>query len=292
MRAPMTLLLPVLTAALLSACVIDNTRIERPAAAVAAVAPAHDNLDATLWMQTASEHDATVRGIYAAARVQLDAALADPAWDALPTGERSGSLTDLPPAIITDVDETLLDNSAYQARRILGEKGFVYADWLAWVSERRGSLLPGALEFFRYAAERGVRVYFLTNRNAPAETQATLDNLRALGLPVDADGSNLMLRGDPRAPDRDKGERRRWIGARHRVLLLLGDNLADFLDGSKADRTTRARMMESNRTRWGRQWFMLPNPSYGGWESAVLAACGEGAQTDPHGCKRAALRSH
>lgn len=290
MHNPLRLLTPILGVMLLSACVIDNTRIERPAPAP--VAAAHDNLDATLWMQTAAEHDAAVLGTYAAARVQLDAALNDARWDALPAGERSGAVADLPPAIITDADETFLDNSAFQARRILGDKGFVYADWLAWVSERRARLLPGAFEFFHYAAERGVRVYFVTNRDAPAETQATLDNLRALGLPVDADGSNLMLRGDPRAPDHDKGERRRWIGARHRVLLVLGDNLGDFLDGSKADRATRAAMIEANRARWGRQWFMLPNPAYGGWEGALLAPCGERAKTDPHGCKREALRSH
>lgn len=278
---------------LLSACAATVPLAQGPSPS-ATSQPAHDNLDATVWMQTAAEHDAALLGSYALARQQLDAALADPHWDAIPDGERKVPAEGLPPAIITDADETLLDNSAFQARRILGagDGGFQYSQWLAWVSERRARALPGALAFFQYAADQGVTVYFVTNRDDPAEREATLDNLRALGFPVAADGSNLLLRNDRRAPGREKGTRRSWISEHHRVLLMLGDNLGDFLDGIGGDVDARRALVERNHARWGVQWLMLPNPAYGSWESAVLKACGERAKTDPNGCKRDALRTH
>lgn len=251
-----------------------------------AVATGHDNLDATAWMQTSAEYRAAMLGGFALARRQLDAALADPCWDALPGDERQSDPCGLPPAIITDADETLIDNSAYQARKIRENAGFSYESWLAWVTERRARALPGAVEFARYADSRGVTIYYLTNRDAPQELAATAENLRALGFPVAADLGNLLLRGDRRAPAREKGERRRWVGQGHRVALMLGDNLGDFLDGVNVDVQQRAALVESHRQRWGLQWIMFPNPGYGSWESALLRGCEAG----PSDCKRLNLR--
>ncbi|PKL98539.1 MAG: acid phosphatase, partial [Gammaproteobacteria bacterium HGW-Gammaproteobacteria-7] len=257
-------------------------------ASTAPVAPAmtsdHNNLDATVWMQTSAEYRAAVLGGFALARQQLDAALADACWDALPAGERDNDPCGLPPAIITDADETLIDNSPFQARKIRDGQPFVYQNWETWVNERAARALPGALEFARYAASRGVIIYYVTNRDAPSELDATADNLRELGFPVATDGSNLMLRGDPRAPARSKGERRRWVGQRHRVALMLGDNLGDFIDGIDTDIPSRANLVDQHGQRWGTQWLMFPNPGYGSWESAVMRDCQAG---EPTACKRA-----
>lgn len=288
---------PIIASALLvllSACASQpapTTGVLHPDSAQAIVAPSDNKLDATLWMQQSAEYEAAMLGSFALARQQLDRALADPDWDAMPAGERKAPARGLPPALITDADETLLDNSAFQARSIqAGSPDFSYAAWLAWVSERRARALPGALAFYRYAAEQGVTVYYVTNRDDPAERAATVDNLRALGFPVADDGSNVMLRNDPRAAGREKGARRSWISERHRVLLMLGDNLGDFLDGVAVSPRARHTLVERNRMRWGTQWIMLPNPAYGSWESAILRECGERAKTDPNRCKRDALR--
>ncbi len=254
----------------------------------------HDNLNAVLWMQTAAEYEAVVRGTYAAARTQLDAALLDPSWTALPAGEASDGFESRPPAIIVDADETMIDNSPFQARGVLAKddkEGFVYANWLAWVNERRALALPGAVEFARYAASKGVTIYFVTNRDAPAETEATIANLRSLGFPIAEDASNILLRGDTRAPAREKSERRRWVAARHRVLLLLGDNLGDFMDGVNTGVAERRAMIEKYAGWWGVRWFMQPNPTYGSWEAAALQACGEQGKVDPTACKRGLLRA-
>src|SRR5690606_28088913 len=111
-------------------------------------------------------------------------ALADASWDALPRGERGGQqVHHLPPAIILDADETVIDNSAYQARLVERNESFDPVTWEAFVNERRSRAIPGAVEFLRMAAQRGVTVFYVTNRSA-AEKAATYDNLRALGFPM------------------------------------------------------------------------------------------------------------
>ncbi|MCB1568227.1 MAG: acid phosphatase [Xanthomonadales bacterium] len=272
---------------LLGACASAPQPVVSPSAATEAV-PAHDNLNATLWMQSSAEYEASVRGIYAAAERSLDAALADHAWNALPQGEFQAGFESKPPAIIVDADETMIDNSAYQARSIRENRGYTADSWQAWVNARAARAMPGAVDFANYVNEHGVTIFFITNRDAPAEYEATVANLRALGFPIAADASNVILRGDARAPGKEKGERRRWVARDYRVLLMLGDNLADFLDGVSADVATRQALMAPYRNWWGQRWFMLPNPAYGSWENAILRSCQTGAS--PRACLRAALK--
>ncbi|HRQ63980.1 MAG TPA: HAD family acid phosphatase [Xanthomonadaceae bacterium] len=273
----------VLLVLLLAACAAQPAR-----ESVGAQLAPHDGLDATLWMQASAEYRATLLGMFRVAREVLDRALDDPEWNALPRQERAADYRHLPLAIIADADETLIDNSSYQARGIRDDTVFSRESFRAWVDERRATALPGAAEFLRHASGRGVTVFYITNRDAPEEFAGTLDNLRALGFPVARDGSNLMLRGDPRAPAGAKGERRRWVGERYRVLLLLGDNLGDFVDGTDADPATRQALVDRYRDYWGERWIMLPNPSYGGWESSLIRH----PRNEVGGDLRARKRSH
>src|SRR5690606_10116820 len=112
---------------------------------------------------------------------------------------------------IVDADETFIDNSAFQARNVIDDTGYTHERWLEWVNARAARALPGAVEFARYVDSHGVTIFYVTNRDAPEEVEATVDNLRALGFPVAADASNVMLRGDARAPEREKGTRRGLI---------------------------------------------------------------------------------
>ena len=272
---------------MLVACAGAPSRNVAPAAPVAS--PAHDNLNATLWMETAAEYEAAVRGVYAASQRAFDLALADPQWNALPKGEAPLGFESLPPAIIVDADETFINNEPYQARAIRDGRGYTTESWIAWVNEANAKALPGAVEFARYVASRGATIFYVTNRDYPDEFEATVANLRAQGFPVADDASNVLLRGAPVASAREKGERRRHVGRSHRVLLMLGDNLGDFLDGINVGVAERRALMAPYAAWWGQRWFMLPNPSYGSWETAVLKDCAAAA-TDPTGCKRAALR--
>ncbi|MEM6676072.1 MAG: HAD family acid phosphatase, partial [Planctomycetota bacterium] len=134
---------------------------------------------ATLYAQTSAESAASCRAIYAAARAQLDAALADRTWTA--ALEQEGDFAAKPPAIVLDVDETVLDNSPYEVRLI--EDRTSYPDgWDAWCDQAAAKPVAGALEFTRFAAERGVTVFYVTNRKANLE-DGTRRNLVAEGFP-------------------------------------------------------------------------------------------------------------
>src|SRR5829696_3327072 len=83
-------------------------------ARVADPARPHENLNAVAWMQASVEYEASAMQAYRAAARQLDAALADPSWTA--AIEQTADASKLPPAVVLDVDETVLDNSPFQAR--------------------------------------------------------------------------------------------------------------------------------------------------------------------------------
>src|SRR5690606_36522945 len=154
----------LLSAALLAGCVSVNTHGD--AAAAAGGPPPNDDLNATVWFQTSVERDLVFLQLYGEAATHLDDALADPSWDALPRGDRHNDPTGLPPAIIVDVDETVLDNSPEQVRQIVDDKPFNDADWNAWVSQAAARPLPGAVEFLGAAAAKGVTVFYVSNREA------------------------------------------------------------------------------------------------------------------------------
>jgi predicted secreted acid phosphatase len=53
------------------------------------------------------------------------------------------------------------------------------------------------------------------------------------------------------------------------LLLLVGDNLEDFVAGSKAHSGLRRELAQRYSRRWGREWIILPNAMYGHWESST-----------------------
>lgn len=286
----MRILRPILTSLLvLTAAAGCTSRRVTPVAAPAAapagapVVGAHENLHAVLWVQTAVEFRAATLQAYARARQQLDAALADPAWTA--ALEQGGDVSRLPPAVVLDLDETVLDNSPFQARAIQAQvaeraagrpsEGFDAAAWDAWCAEARAGAIPGAVEFLRYARTRGVTPFFVSNRSADLEP-ATRRNLAALGIEVDDAPDTVLLRRErPEWAASDKTARRTAVARTHRILLLVGDDLGDFVpsDGTVQSRAAR---LAPDEARWGTQWIVLPNPMYGSWERAILTGPGDG----------------
>jgi 5'-nucleotidase (lipoprotein e(P4) family) len=223
---------------------------------------ADDRLNATLWMQSAIEHDLTFREIYHAAQAKLVEALADPSWDALPKGERTGDVKGLPPAVIVDVDETVLDNTPFDARMIRDNSQMNETAWTAWVEQKSARALPGALEFAKFAAAHGVTVFYVTNR-ADNLTGATHDNLQAQGFPFATGEDNVLGKGANTpgcaAQGGDKGCRRKLIAQHHRVLLMAGDQLGDFIDGADADSAARAQLIRPYLDWFGERGVALPN---------------------------------
>ncbi|HVR43830.1 MAG TPA: 5'-nucleotidase, lipoprotein e(P4) family [Thermoanaerobaculia bacterium] len=252
-----------------------------PSAAPEPVAPAatpsatarstadHRLLNAVLWIQTAAEYRALALQAFNSARTALDRALADPTISAAP--EQLSPDTSLPPAVIVDVDETMLDNSPFEARLILSGGSFNAQNWTAWVDERNAPAIPGALEFARHAASRGVTIFYVSNRDAEHEA-ATRDNLRSAGFPLSAEIDTVLLRGErPEWATSEKSDRRRSVARGFRVLLMIGDDLGDFLPGVRVSRDERLDKIRPYESWWGTRWFVVPNPMYGSWEGALTA---------------------
>ena len=209
---------------------------------------------------------------YRAATDRLAAALHDKHWDALPKSDRTNDYAKLKPAVVLDVDETVLDNSPYQARLIRDDRSYDDATWAVWVHERAARALPGALAFTKAAAAKGIRVIYLSNR-VQALNADTLANLRTLGFPVADDGAVLPLgMAVPGCEQHgsDKSCRRRLVGRRYRVLMQFGDQLGDFVQPSANTLEARAAAVAPYAGWIGERWFVLPNPTYGSWESALF----------------------
>ncbi|HVJ28629.1 MAG TPA: HAD family acid phosphatase [Vicinamibacterales bacterium] len=273
----------VLSTVLLLAAAGCAARSTAPAATAAATTATHENLNAVLWMQTAVEFEASAVQAYRLALLQLDTALADPRWTA--AIEQQGDASSLPPAVIVDVDETVLDNSYYQARLIRDNRVFANDTWDLWVAEGRATAVPGALDFSQAAAKKGVTVFYVTNRMAKLEG-ATRQNLATLGFPLSDAVDTVLARGErPEWAASEKGPRRAFIAGNYRILMLIGDDLGDFVVNAAGTPAERQSRTAAQSDWWGRRWIMIPNPTYGSWERAVVA----GAK-DPVAARRAALK--
>ena len=228
----------------------------------------HELLNSVLWTQTAAEFQVLARQSYLTAQEALDQALNDTSWTA--ALEQEGRYDMRPPAVILDVDETVLDNSPYEVRLILRGAAFSTDTWHEWCKEARATAIPGALEFTRYAARKGVTVFYVTNRRHEVE-EATRKNLEMLGFPLDPKRDTLLTRGErPEWDTSDKTPRRKEVASRHRVLLLVGDNMGDFVPIERASVEERAQLVDKYSDYWGARWIMLPNPQYGSWEGALF----------------------
>jgi acid phosphatase len=228
--------------------------------------PANDLLNAVLWMQRSVEYKASTLTAFALARVRLEQALQDPSWTAAPK-EQTGAYQSFPPAIILDVDESIIDNSGYQAWMTLKDMLFDPKTWNAYVNTVTSLAIPGAVEFAQYADARGVKVFYISNRTAEEEP-ATRKNLEKLGFPLGGTVDTMLM--TRKQPDwgSAKGTRRAFIAKSYRVLLNVGDNFGDFVDEYRGTEADRLKVMEQHKDRWGREWIMIANPSYGSFESA------------------------
>ncbi|WP_267226118.1 5'-nucleotidase, lipoprotein e(P4) family [Dyella silvae] len=234
--------------------------------------PADDNLNAVAWSQTAIEHDLIYLQTYRDAQSRLLAALADKQWDALPKDDRLAPAAGLKPAVVLDIDETVLDNSPYQARLVKSGGEYNEADWAAWCNEQRARALPGVVEFTQFAASHGIAVIYISNRAKDLD-QATLANLRKEGLPVSGPEAFLGLGTfveDCEQIGTEKSCRRQLISHKYRVLMQFGDQIGDFVTVLANNEAGRQKAMASYVNWIGTRWFVLPNPTYGAWEPALF----------------------
>lgn len=249
---------------------------------------AREQMNATLWMQRAAEYRLIAAQTWRMAQEKLATTLVAPGTAALEQITLPAeTLAALPTAIIVDLDETVLDNTAYQARNILQGQDYDESSWQAWMQEASAPAVPGAKEFLQAAVDAGHTIIYLTNRRCLPDASATsgpcpaeawtLANMAKLGLPQAGEAKFLLMRGErPEWASSDKSVRRAYVAQRYRILALFGDDLHDFVP--RAEFAAR----ESTLTPWvGERWFVLPNPMYGSWDRDLVGeACASGESAE------------
>jgi len=229
--------------------------------------PKYDNLNAVLWVQRSVEYAAVATEVYRTAERTLPRAIDDKHWTA--ALEQTQRFEDFPPAVILDLDETVLDNSALEAR--LTATGEPYSDraWDEWVAQMRAGALPAAVRFLNKAALSGVTPIYITNRvchpNDPADP--TVGGLRRLRIPVSPEHVYCRSKN---GESLDKSGRRAIVAHSYRILMLFGDDITDFtwID-PKTPSEERIKLLTNYDGLLGERWFVLPNPMYGSWEQAI-----------------------
>lgn len=232
-----------------------------------------------LWVKHSAEYRAITKQAYATATAALPRYIDDSSWSVIPGQTDAGNL---PVAVILDIDETSVSNVDFQMNF---ERPFANWKLEKWTSETAATPIPGAAEFVAAARAAGVTMFFVTNR--PCETiagvddpcpqkQSTIDDLAEVGIVADA---NHVMLSEEQGWNREKSVRREFIAETHRVIMLIGDDLQDFVpcvrDKVYAPCTTTATandrfaMVAEHAHLWGNGWYILPNPMHGSWTPVV-----------------------
>ncbi|VTS23759.1 5'-nucleotidase, lipoprotein e(P4) family [Streptococcus pseudoporcinus] len=209
-----------------------------------------ENTMSTLWYQNAEEAKALYLQGYQLATDRLKNQLEQK--------------SDKPYSIVLDIDETVLDNSPYQAQNIKEGTTFNPKSWDKWVQKKEAKPVAGAKDFLQFADQSGVQIYYISDRTVK-QVDATMENLKKEGLPVQDKSHFLFLEEGVKS----KESRRQKVKENTNLIMLFGDNLVDFADFSKKSHPDRQKLLNELHEEFGRKFIIFPNPMYGSWESAL-----------------------
>jgi len=230
-----------------------------------------------LWVKHSAEYPAITMQVYQSATAALPGFINDKSWSAMPGHPVDG---DLPPAVVLDVDETVVSNIDFQIAHV---RPFTNRKLYDFYRANPAMPVPGVVEFVAAARAAGVDVFFVTNRPCEIiddnpdpcpQEQGVIEEIESIGIAVDAE--HVML-ADQDGWDRAKIGRREHIARTHRVIVLIGDDLGDFLPCVRtslygpcteaATKESRRLLVEQYSGYWGNGWYILPGPTHGSWTS-------------------------
>jgi len=244
--------------------------------------PPNRGLDSNLYMQTSAEYRACcIQAFRWAKRVIRDKVIARVA------SEAAGQTLSRPPAVVLDLDETVLDNRQFQSRQI--REGWAYNTdyWAHWEANGTNDVgvIPGAVEFIHHLQTLGIQPVFITNRNVRSQNE-TLAALERHGISVPTE---LLLCADVNTKS-NKDSRRESIREKFDVLIYVGDNLRDFDNLFKDDESlgdpaaridARKSSVDEHASKFGDEWILLPNPAYGEWQKPLGKGIDDAKQLEP-----------
>ena len=134
---------------------------------------------------------------------------------------------------------------------------------MEWTAKVEAELVPGAYNFIIFLMENQIDVRFISNRNV-SELDVTMENIATKGLNFES--NKFFLKSDGSS----KAERRSLVSEDGEIIMLIGDNLADFHNAFEENKTisNRKNLVEKFRQEFGRKFIVLPNVMYGDWVKA------------------------
>lgn len=271
---------------LLGGCAVQTATLPPPAAAPAPTTPPQLGLDdpapdSMRWTYGSGEAAAaSIQAWRDMADYAIAAAARKPAVSVplgLP-GAAGGIATTAcagrKPAVVLDVDETVILNLGYEYWLT---RGNTYSPEVfdRWAADGASAVapVPGAVTGIRRLREAGIAVLYNTNRLSNTAA-GTIRALEAAGVGTAVHGETLFLMGDD-ALAGNKDGRRKTISDRFCVVALGGDNLGDF--AQTLNDTAQTVQQRRNRTArgeiahlWGNGWFLIPNAAYGFWQKGTV----------------------
>lgn len=167
-------------------------------------------------------------------------------------------------AIVLDIDETVLDNSPYQAASALNGTAYP-TGWHEWVKSAQAKPVYGAKDFLTYADKHDVEIFYVSDRSHEKDLDATIKNLKKAKLPQ-ADKKHVLLK---KAGDKSKEARRDQVRTDYNLVMLFGDNLLDFEEPKAATQKSRDELVRQHEDDFGSKYIIFPNPMYGSWEATL-----------------------
>src|ERR1700761_3674856 len=179
-------LLPLALLGLLNAC---QTPDSSPASSSADSAKKDDEVVmAILYQQRAAEYKALCLQSYNLARTRIEQVINDPK-----------AYTKKGFAVVTDLDETALDNSPNEAWLYLHDSAFTQAEFDDWTVHGHPGAVPGSIGFFQYVDRlkdkkgRKITIYYVSNRTSKPEViTATKNAMKDLNFPQLIDSQFLF----------------------------------------------------------------------------------------------------
>ena len=151
-----------------------------------------------------------------------------------------------------------------------------------WDRNHTAEPVPGVVEFIEAARAAGVTPFFLTNRPCEKyedenelcpQKDTVIKGLRQLG--IETEPQFVSLSREQHGWGKEKLVRRQFIAESYRIVMLVGDDLGDFIPCVRkspvapctepATRASRAAASAKYDHYWGNGWYILPGPMHGSW---------------------------
>ncbi|MGL5617228.1 MAG: 5'-nucleotidase, lipoprotein e(P4) family [Sarcina sp.] len=182
-----------------------------------------------------------------------------------------------PKAVILDLDETCLNNAAFQGYEIENNNGiFNYNTWTQWVNFAEAPAIPGSVAFTQAAEKAGIEVFYVSGRSQ-SQLDATVKNLKKDGF-ADANNAHVFL-----YPSTQNGKQPTFdqIEEKYNVEMFVGDQLTDM--GSAFQNKTNAeekQIVTKDEKLWGTKYITIPDPLYGNYLNAIYGYKANTVQQD------------